>query len=134
MKKSHLIVIIIIAISIGVIISTLQDSSTYATFAETLKNPGIEYHVIGALNKEKELHYDPEKNANLFSFYLIDKKGDEMKVVFNGTKPQDFERSEQIVIQGKMENDVFLCTKILMKCPSKYNNGQEEVEVSAIAS
>ena len=134
MKKSHLLVIIIIAVSIGVIISTLQDSSTYATFAETIENPGVEYHVIGSLNKEKEMHYDPEKNANLFSFYILDKEGEERKVVFNGTKPQDFERSEQIVIQGKMTGDVFTCTKILMKCPSKYNNGQEEVEVSAIES
>mgnify|MGYP002529638885 CR=1 FL=1 len=134
MKKSHLLVIIIIAVSIGVIISTLQDSSTYATFAETLKNPGVEYHVIGSLNKEKEIHYDPEKNANLFSFYVVDKEGEERKVVFGGAKPQDFERSEQIVIQGKMANNVFLCTKILMKCPSKYNNGQEDVEISAVES
>ena len=132
MKKTHLLVIIIIAISVGVIISTLQDSSTYATFTETYANPGVEYHIIGSLNKEKEMYYNPEENANLFSFYVIDKLGMESKVVFGGTKPQDFERSEQIVIQGKMENNVFLCNKILMKCPSKYNNGQEEIEVSAV--
>ncbi|HIA37608.1 MAG TPA: cytochrome c maturation protein CcmE [Flavobacteriales bacterium] len=134
MKKSHLLVIIIIAVSIGVIISTLQDSSTYATFTKTSANPGVEYHVIGSLNKEKEMHYDPEENANLFTFYVVDKSGVESKVIFGGTKPQDFERSEQIVIQGKMENNVFLCNKILMKCPSKYNNGQEEVEFSAVES
>ena len=57
--------------------------------------------------------------------------GEEVKVEFNGTKPQDFERSEQIVLQGKIVNDVFVCKSILMKCPSKYNNGKENIEVTA---
>jgi len=68
----------------------------------------------------------------MFSFFVIDKDGQEQKVVFNGTKPQDFERSEQIVLMGKMNNDVFQCSKILMKCPSKYNDGQETVVVNAV--
>jgi cytochrome c-type biogenesis protein CcmE len=37
--------------------------------------------------------------------------------MFNGSKPQDFEKSEQIVVVGKMlENGDFACSKILMKC------------------
>ena len=44
----------------------------------------------------------------------------ERKVIFLGSKPQDFERSEQIVLTGKMKGDEFLASKILMKCPSKY--------------
>jgi len=133
-KRTHLVGIIIIAVAIAVIIGTIQDSSTYASFSEARDNPDIEFHVIGELNKDKELKYDPEVNANLFSFFIIDKKGEEQKVIFNGAKPQDFERSEQIVLMGKMNDDVFLCTKILMKCPSKYNDGKEEVIVTAIDS
>ena len=73
--------------------------------------------------------YNPSENANLFSFYVIDKNGLEQKVLFNGSKPQDFERSEQIVLMGKMQEENFICSKILMKCPSKYNDGSENVEV-----
>jgi len=69
--------------------------------------------------------YNPEQNANLFSFYLVDSEGLEKKVMFNGSKPQDFERSESVVITGKMKGDAFLADKILMKCPSKYNDGKE---------
>ena len=131
MKKGHLIGIIVIAIAIAAIIGTIQDSSTYSSFAEAKDHPESSFHVIGVLNKDKDLIYNPEEDANYFSFYVIDKDGMEQKVVFNGAKPQDFERSEQIVIMGKMNEEVFVCSKILMKCPSKYNDGSEEVEVIA---
>ena len=131
MKKGHLIGIVIIAVAIAAIVGTIQDSSTYASFAEAKAHPDNTFHVIGVLNKEKELNYDPSRDANYFSFYVIDNQGMEQKVVFNGATPQDFERSEQIVIMGKMNEDLFLCSKILMKCPSKYNDGTEEVEVIA---
>jgi cytochrome c-type biogenesis protein CcmE len=126
MKKTHIIAIIVIVIAIGAILSTVSDSSTYANFTEAKKNPDDEFHVVGKLNKEKPFEYAPEKNANIFTFYLKDNEGKEMKVLYNGAKPQDFERSEQIVIVGKHgKNEEFHATQILMKCPSKYNNGQE---------
>jgi len=126
MKKSHIIGIILIALSIGAILSTFSDSSTYASFNEALKEPEEEFHVVGKLNKTKEMDYSPEKDANLFSFYLTDREGTEKKVLFNGAKPQDFERSEQVVIVGEMSGEVFNANKILMKCPSKYNEGKME--------
>ena len=42
------------------------------------------------------------------------------RVVFNGAKPRDIERSEQLVMKGQMVGDKFHCTSIQMKCPSKY--------------
>ena len=58
-------------------------------------------------------------------------KGQERKVVFTGTKPQDFERSEQIVLTGQMVGNEFKASSILMKCPSKYNNDKVETEFKA---
>ena len=126
MKKTHIIGIIIIAVAIGAILGTVADSSTYASFAMALNNPGDEFHVVGQLNKEKEMIYNPEENVNLFTFYVIDNEGKESKVHFQGTKPQDFERSEQIVLTGKVIDNEFIASKILMKCPSKYNEGSAE--------
>jgi len=131
MKKSHIIGIVIIALAIAAIMSTVADSSTYASFSVAEKSPNAEFHVVGLLNKKKEFIYNPQENTNLFSFYLIDNEGKEMKVDFNGTKPQDFERSEQIVVVGKMNGNVFSASSILMKCPSKYNNSSEMKEVKA---
>lgn len=131
MKKSSIAGILIIALAIGIIISTYADSSTYGSFSDA-KESSTELHVVGQLNKEKELFYDPKQDANYFAFYMRDNEGRESKVVFNGSKPQDFERSEQIVLTGKMVGNEFHASKILMKCPSKYTENQVEVtEVSA---
>ena len=131
MKKSSIILIGIIAIAIAMILVIYTDSSTYSTFTQA-KEKNTELYVVGVLNKEKELVYDPVKDANHFSFHMYDNDSTECKVVFNGSKPQDIERSEQIVLTGKMEGDVFHASKILMKCPSKYN--QDEVEVREAVS
>jgi cytochrome c-type biogenesis protein CcmE len=121
MKKSAIIGLILVAICIAAIVGTFTDTGSYSNFSEA-KSMGSETHIVGVLNKDKEQFYDPLQDANAFSFYMIDEKGVECKVIFKGAKPQDFERSEQIVITGKMEGDYFAAQKILMKCPSKYNN------------
>jgi cytochrome c-type biogenesis protein CcmE len=55
---------------------------------------------------------------------MKDRTGTEKHVVLLKSKPQDFERSQQVVIVGSMKGDDFIANDILMKCPSKYNNGQ----------
>jgi cytochrome c-type biogenesis protein CcmE len=127
MKKSHIIAIVVIALAIGAILSTFTDSSTYASFKEAALKPNTEFHVVGELNRDREMIYNPQEDANRFSFYLIDREGTEQLVHFRGTKPQDFEKSEQVVITGKMGEDAFVANKILMKCPSKYNDGATEM-------
>lgn len=124
MKKIHIVVIVLIAVSIGAILSTYGDASTYEGFTVAAKNPDKEYHVVGVLNKEKPRVYNPQENANLFTFYLIDENGIESKVVYNAPEPADFERSEKVVIIGNMQEGYFEANKILLKCPSKYNEGQ----------
>jgi cytochrome c-type biogenesis protein CcmE len=133
MKRSSIIGIIIIALAIGAIISTYADSSTYGTFSDAAESSS-ELHVVGQLDKEKELVYNPQRDANYFAFYMKDNQGKQCKVVFNGTKPQDFERSEQIVLTGKMVDGEFQASKILMKCPSKYNKDQVEVQSTNTSS
>jgi cytochrome c-type biogenesis protein CcmE len=129
MKKSAILGIIVIAVAIAVIISTYSNTSTYGSFKEAEKTK-TELHIVGHLNKQKPLYYDATKDANYFSFYMKDNKGEECKVVFTGTKPQDFERSEQIVLTGAMKGSEFHASKILMKCPSKYT--QDKVETTEV--
>ena len=109
----------VIAVAIAVIISLYSNTSTYGSFADARKTAS-ELRVIGQLDKQKALYYDATKDANYFSFFVKDKKGQECKVVFGGTKPQDFEKSEQIVLTGQMVGSDFHASEILMKCPSKY--------------
>jgi len=124
MKKSNIILLILIAVAIGIIVTVAGDFSTYETFATARQKEGKEFQVIGKLDTTKVMEYNPQKDANLFRFYVTDKTGETRPVVFYGTKPTDFEKAESVVLTGKMSGGEFKCSKILMKCPSKYKNDQ----------
>jgi len=126
MKTIHIIILLVLVIAVAVVITTLTDSSTYSNFKEATATPGKEFHIIGTLDKTKSIDYDATKNVNRFSFYLIDDKGLEKRVVYNNPKPQDFEKSEKVVVIGSMKNDEFLASSLLLKCPSKYNANKPE--------
>jgi len=122
MKTIHLILILVLAVAVIVVVTTLSDSSTYSNFTEAAKTPGKEFYIIGKFNCTKPMDGDAIKSANHFSFYLIDEQGVEKKVLYNNTKPRDFEKSEKVVIIGYMKGDDFIARGLLLKCPSKYND------------
>src|SRR4051812_30395174 len=103
MKKLHIIAILVIAVAIGVILVSLRNTSTYADFAEALANPDKEYHVVGKLDKNQPQVYEPRINPDEFLFTMVDNKGTSRHIVLHKSKPQDFEKSEQIVLIGKMQ-------------------------------
>jgi cytochrome c-type biogenesis protein CcmE len=121
MKKLHIIGIIIIAVAVGIIFTQLQNTSTYADFTEASANPEKEYHVVGKLDKAQPQVYEPRVDPDLFTFSMTDNRGITKQVVLHKSKPQDFEKSEQIVLIGRMQDSEFHANDILMKCPSKYN-------------
>lgn len=123
MKKTHIIILILVAVSIGVIVANTGEYTTYANFVEA-KEKGSSVNVVGYLVKDKPMEYNPQKDPNFFSFIMTDKDGNECKVIYKGAKPQDFERSEQVVVKGKVDGDLFACSEISMKCPSKYVNDE----------
>ena len=132
MKKTHIIGIVIIAVAIAFILSSVSKSSSYAEFHDAFNNPGKEYHVVGTLDKTADIIYNPEVNANLTQFTMIDGAGEKRKVMLNKSKPQDFERSESVVIIGKANGENFHASEMLMKCPSKYKEeGKFNVEETA---
>lgn len=127
MKKSAIIGLITIAICVCFLVSLNADTSSYSTFKEASKD-SREFHVMGYWVKEQGMYYDAQKDPNHFAFHMKDEKGSVNKVVYNGAKPQDFERSEKLVLIGEMKDNTFYASKILMKCPSKYNDNLVEVK------
>jgi len=128
MKKIHLIGIALIAVAIMVLMSMSNDMGTYATF-EDATITGKKVKIAGQLSKDKEMVYNPQEDANYFSFFIKDSEDIEKKVVLLAAKPQDFELSEQLVLTGKMQGDVFMASDMLMKCPSKYKD--EEIYIKS---
>ena len=127
MKKTHIVAILIIAVAAAFMIGSVSESSSYADFHEAFDNPGREYHVVGELDRTADIVYNPEINPNITKFTMIDEAGETRRVILNKSKPQDFERSESVVLIGKANGDEFHASEMLMKCPSKYNADGEFV-------
>ncbi len=130
MKKSHIVALVLVAIAIGALISMITDVTGYETIASAKQKAGKTVTVIAKLDKHS-VRYDPATNPNYLTFEAVDTLGDRMKVAYYYEKPYDMEKSERIVLKGKMENGVFQIHDqkgILIKCPSKYKDDPNAIK------
>lgn len=65
-------------------------------------------------------NYSLDRENNKFIFFMKDDAGDEMKVVYDGTIPNNFESATSVVVTGVYKEGYFHARDILTKCPSKY--------------
>lgn len=138
MKRGHILGLGIIAVAIVIIITSIGDASTYESFstAKTMALNGKTeaIHVVGQLKKGQNgevegIEVGEDKTS--FTFIMVDNDGVEQQVYYNEPVPADFQRSEQVVVIGTYKTkEVFVAEKILMKCPSKY----QETDVKPSAS
>lgn len=106
------------------------DFSTYNSISSARQRQGKFVHMIVKLDKNTPLDYNPANNPNYLSFYAVDSLGDRTKVVYHNTMPDQLEQSDRIVLEGKMQGDIFECSNILLKCPSKYKDDKKQLEKS----
>ena len=128
MKRTHIILLVFIALSIGLLVSFMGNLSTYETIASARQKEGKNVTIIAKLDNSRPMEYDPVKDPNYLSFYIQDTLGGQAKVIYHYGKPYDMEKAERIVLKGKMNGDVFEITQkdgILIKCPSKYKDDPE---------
>ncbi|MEL6925995.1 MAG: cytochrome c maturation protein CcmE [Bacteroidota bacterium] len=121
MKKIHIIGILMVGLAIFLLTQAAGDVGQYSSFADATEANG-KVKIVGQLSKDKPMIYEPDKDPNLFKFYMKDQDGKEKQVMLLKEKPMDFEKSEQIVLTGQMNGEAFVATDILMKCPSKYKD------------
>jgi cytochrome c-type biogenesis protein CcmE len=133
MKKTHIFLIIAIAVLMGVMIVSLNtNSGSYANFKVAAENPNKTYDIVGKLDTTKAIYYNALENSDEFSFYMFDENNVNKKVIVNKPKPQDFEKTTQVVVTGSMDGEEFRAKNILLKCPSKYEGESPTVEVKNI--
>jgi cytochrome c-type biogenesis protein CcmE len=128
MKKTHIVLLVAIAVAIVGLISMAGDFSTYDTILSAKQKQGKFVHIIAKLDKSIPIEYDPAKNPNYLAFTAKDSLGGVAKVVYYNTKPTELEQSERVVLKGKMQGDIFECSEILLKCPSKYKDDKKNLE------
>ena len=132
MKPFHLILLVLAGVGIATVISMYGNTTQYVAFPDAkriaIENPGKAVHVVCKLNKAKPVIYDAQTNANRLEFYGFDSLNNESKVVFTKPTPAQFEQLEKMVLIGTYQDDHFLATEILSKCPSKYEDAPGAVK------
>jgi len=132
MKKIHIVLLVFIAGAIAVLISFLQNTTTYDTVQTAMDKPGKFVHLMARWDKNQPLEYDALKNPNYLSFTAVDTLGKSVKVIYHNPKPENFEISEKLVLKGKYTPEgYFDCSSIQTKCPSKYKDDMKAAQKNA---
>ena len=126
--------IVVIAMAMAIILTTAGDASSYVTFEEAKRRGSdgdrSKIHVVGKLKKtesDEVMDITPSKDQLSFTFVMLDENEAEQKVFHPNPIPQDFDRSEQVVVVGSYQKDLFIADKILLKCPSKYQGDEIKI-------
>ena len=130
MKKIHIVFLILIVAALAGMSFFIKDLTTYETFSSAGKKTNKFVVVKVKLDKTMPIEYDQVKDPNLTSFYAVDHDGNKSKVIYKNAKPTDIEKSEGIDLNGYMRDGYFECTKLQMKCPSKYTDDKSRIEES----
>lgn len=118
---------IIIVVFFGIMGYLLtQTNIKYEEDFSQIENSDATVKATGSWVKEK--NYEIDKQKNVFSFYMKDYNGKELKVLYKGAIPNNFESSTSVVVTGKYKNGNFYASDILTKCPSKYETEYEAAE------
>jgi cytochrome c-type biogenesis protein CcmE len=122
MKKKTLLGLVLLVVFTTVLFMNFgQQVGGYMNFAEA-EEAGAKAHVVGMWLDNQPMRYDP--GTNVFSFSMKDDAGNVRSVRYANPKPANFEDAEQLVIEGYSAGDHFVAENILVKCPSKYNDGR----------
>ncbi|MGE5682377.1 MAG: cytochrome c maturation protein CcmE [Bacillota bacterium] len=109
--------IIVVFLGLMIYLFTQTNVQYEANFA-TIQAKSKTFKATGTWVREK--NYEVDQVNKTFSFYMKDAGGREMKVVFAGNMPNNFEAAQSVVVTGKYKDGYFHATDVLTKCPSKY--------------
>lgn len=133
MKKTNIVLIILIAVTAAIIIGVYTAAVPSTTFGGAKNVEGKDVRITGILDKTRPIEYDPLADANLTKFHVVDSTGHSELVYlhYEKGKPDGLEFSEKITLLGRYgEGDVFHANDIQMKCPSKYNDQKHSLETA----
>lgn len=84
---------------------------------------------MGNLDK-KSIRYE----RNILQFTLVDDRGDQLPVEFQGPRAANFEQAVQITAIGRYDGAVFQAKNLLVKCPTKYQGTETKQYDQAAAT
>ena len=117
MKPKYVVALIVVVVFLVFGAFSLKKSLTpYVSFAQAQKGGTVQ--IIGKLVSGTD-YYDSQSQK--LAFMLTDQESRlQMKVLYDGVKPGNFEQATEIVAIGQYQSGTFEAEQLLVKCPSKY--------------
>lgn len=134
MKKSQIILLVLVIAGIVGMSFFIKDLTTQETFGTAKSKAGKFVVVKVKLDKKAPIEYDAVKDPNHTMFYALDADGVRSKVIYDNAKIQDMEKSEGMDLNGYMRDGYFECSKIQTKCPSKYKDDMKAAQKNISSS
>jgi cytochrome c-type biogenesis protein CcmE len=135
-KTKFIIGGVVIALAIVYLIYTgIQSTSAYFLTVNELYAKGPAFHnrtvrVAGQVDAETIVFNNRDL---ILAFDVVDDTGERMHVVFNGPKPDQMREGADAIVEGKYNGELFTAQSLLLKCPSRYEEGTiEEIQVDAV--
>ena len=127
---------VMIALAVVYLIFTgIQSTAAYFLTIDELyaKGVSLENHTVRVSGKVDEATVDFNNRDLIINFDITSETGQRMHVVFNGPKPDQMRDGADAILEGKYDGQTFTADSLLLKCPSRYEEGTiEEVKVDAV--
>lgn len=127
MKRASLIAGFIIAVALCFTVWAFSSAMTPYVDIRTAREIHGPVQVKGNI-LHQTVHWDSQREA--LCFQIQDHNSDKIWVVYKGPKPDAFDTAPETAATGVIQPDpqlgeVFVSTKMVVKCPSKYDDSEK---------
>ncbi len=136
-KKTKFIIggVVVALAVVYLIYAGVQSSAAYFLTVDELyaKGTAIENRTVRVTGKVDAETIGFDNRDLILTFDVMSENGDRMPVIFNGPKPDQMREGAEAILEGKYDGEIFTAQSLLLKCPSRYEEGViEEVQVDAV--
>ncbi len=118
MKKGPLLTAIFTIVALTAVVTAfVTQASPYVTIRQAKLSSDTQMHLAGDVVPDT-MHNDPVNHR--LTFRIKDQNGDEITVEHSGEVPAELDQVKKVVAIGDVQGGKFMSTKLLVKCPSKY--------------
>ena len=113
----------------------IQSTAAYFLTIDELYAKGTAMHdrTVRVSGKVDEATINFNNRDLILKFEVMSESGERLPVVFNGPKPDQMREGAEAILEGKYDGEIFTAQSLLLKCPSRYEEGTiEEVQVEAV--
>jgi cytochrome c-type biogenesis protein CcmE len=114
-------VVVSLGAMVAISVAFVVNASPYVDVDQALTSSGDNLHLLGTIQKPT-VRTDPLQRE--ISFDVVDAKGKTMHVDYHGEAISNINEADKVVAVGSVKNREFIASKLLIKCPSKYEDGR----------